>query len=143
MSVPYPELFWSRYTGLGSQTQTPKLSKVLIPGISFHHCSLSQSHESDVLSLFTMQNSQHFLGFCPWTRLGRAYSASQTKQLHNGFSPHHAHWKTDTPKKLLDTALNILNYFMFLLKWAIADMTRDNFNIIKTKYSLRFINNWQ
>ena len=27
-TVAYPELFWSQYTGLGSQTQTPKLSKV-------------------------------------------------------------------------------------------------------------------
>ena len=27
-TVPYPELFWSQYTGLGSQTPTLKLSKV-------------------------------------------------------------------------------------------------------------------
>ena len=104
-SVPYPELFWSRYTGLGSQTQTPKLSKVLISGISFRHRLLSQSHESDVLSLFRMQNSQNFQGLCPWTPLGRAYSTLQTNQLHNGFSPRYACRKTGNPKKLLDTAL--------------------------------------
>ena len=27
-TVPYPKLFWSWYTSLGSQTQTPKLSKL-------------------------------------------------------------------------------------------------------------------
>ena len=48
---------------MGSETQTPKLSKVLISGVSFYHRSLPQSHESDVLSLFSMQNSQKFPGF--------------------------------------------------------------------------------
>ena len=103
--MPYPELFWSRYTSLGSQTQTPKLSKVLISGVSFHHCSLLLSHETDVLSLFRMQNSQNFLGLCPWTPLGRACSAPQTTQLHNSFSPCYTCRKTGTPKKLLDMAL--------------------------------------
>ena len=111
-AVPYPELFWSRYTGLGSQTQTNKLSKVLISGMSFRQRSLSQSHESDVLSLFRMQNSQNFSGLCPWTPLGRAYSAPQTNQLQNGFSPRYAHRKTSTPKKLLDMAMLCSKYFV-------------------------------
>ena len=38
-TVPYPELFWSWYTSLGSQAQTPKCSKVLISGVSFHQRS--------------------------------------------------------------------------------------------------------
>ena len=33
--MPYPELFWSWYTGLGSKTQDPKISKLLIPSVSF------------------------------------------------------------------------------------------------------------
>ena len=74
-SVPYPGLFWSWYTSLGLQTQTPKLSKVLISGLNFCHHSFWQSHESNVLSLFRMQNSQNFQGLCPWTPVGRAYSA--------------------------------------------------------------------
>ena len=57
----------------------------LISGVSFRHCSLSQSHESDVSSLFRMQNSQKFLGLCPWTPLGRAYRTPKTTQLHNVF----------------------------------------------------------
>ena len=48
--MPYPEVFRSRYTCLGYQTQTSEFSKVLISGVSFHHRSLSQSHESDILS---------------------------------------------------------------------------------------------
>ena len=55
--VPYPKLFWSWYTGLGSQTQTHKLSInyilltfPLISGVHFRHCSLLQRHESNVLS---------------------------------------------------------------------------------------------
>ena len=51
----------------GIPNSDPKLSKVLISGISFRHRSLSQSHESDVLSLFRMQNTQDFPGLCPWT----------------------------------------------------------------------------
>ena len=55
--------FWNRYTGLGSQTQTPKLSKVLISGVSFHHRSLSQSHERDVLSYSECKIANIFWGF--------------------------------------------------------------------------------
>ena len=72
-SVPYPELFWSWYTGLGSQTQIPKCSKVLISGVSF--CQRSLSREQ-CFELFRTQNSQKVPGFCPWTPLGRAYSTT-------------------------------------------------------------------
>ena len=47
---------------------------MLISGVSFHHRSLLQSHDSNVLSLFRMQNSQNFPGLCACTPLGRAYS---------------------------------------------------------------------
>ena len=40
----------SQCTGLESQTQTPKFSKVLISGVSFRHRLLSQFYESHVLS---------------------------------------------------------------------------------------------
>ena len=70
--MPYPELFWSWYTCLGSQTQTPKCSKVLISGVSFH---VAEPREW-CFELFRMQNSQTFPGFCPWTPLGRAYSTT-------------------------------------------------------------------
>ena len=59
----YPELFRSPYTGLRSQTQTPKLSKVLIPGVSFRHHWLSQSQESDILSYSECKKAKLFLGF--------------------------------------------------------------------------------
>ena len=104
--VPYPELFGSQYTGLGSWNQTPKLSKVLLSGVSIRYRSLSPSHKSDVLSLFRMQNSQNFLELCTWTPLGRAYSAPQTTQMHNGFSPCYTCQKTSTPPKLLDMTLS-------------------------------------
>ena len=112
-SVPYPELFWSRYTVLGSQTQTPKLSKVLISGISFRHHSLSQSQWEQCFELFRMQNSQNFPVLCPWTPLRRAYSAPfhQTPQMHNGFSPCYACRKTGTLKKLMSFS-RILLIFM-------------------------------
>ena len=48
--------------------------------------------------LFRMQNSKNFPGLCPWTPLGKAYSASQTSQLRNGFSPRYARRKTGTPQ---------------------------------------------
>ena len=98
--VSYPELFWSQYTGLGSQTQTPKCSKVLISGVSFHQRFLSQSQESDVLSYSERKIAKNFQGFAP--------VPPQTPQLHNGFSPHYIRWKTGIPKKLLDTALQSL-----------------------------------
>ena len=61
--MPYPELFWSRYTCLGSQIQTPKFSKVLISGVSFRHHWLSQSYESDVLSYSECRKTKLFRGF--------------------------------------------------------------------------------
>ena len=64
-TVPNPELFWSQYTGFGSQTQTPKHSKALISGVSFHQCSLSQSQESDVLSYSKHKIAKNFQGFAP------------------------------------------------------------------------------
>ena len=63
--VSYPELFWSQYTGLGSQTQTPKCSKVLISGVSFHQRFLSLSQESDVLSYSEHKIAKNFQGFAP------------------------------------------------------------------------------
>ena len=114
LPVLYPELFWSWYTCLGSQTQTPKLSKVLISGLSFRHHSLLPSHNSNVLSLFRMQNSQNFLRLCPWTPPGRAYRAPQNTQLYNEFSPSYTRRKTSTPQKLLDTALiTYTNYYYY------------------------------
>ena len=74
-SVLYPELFWSQYTGLGSQTQTSKCSKVLISCVSFCQRYLLQSKER-YFELFRMQNSQTFPGFHPWTLLGRADSVA-------------------------------------------------------------------
>ena len=51
----------------------PPNAQVLISGISFRQCSLLQSQESDVLIY-----SEHKIAknFCPWTPLGRAYSAA-------------------------------------------------------------------
>ena len=81
--------------------------------------------------LFRTQNSQKFPGFRPWTSLGRAYSThwayslqqacsrltgltiystQRTPQLHNSFSHCYACWKTSIPKKLLDTALQKIEY---------------------------------
>ena len=71
IAVPYPELLWSRYSSLGSQTQTPKLSKVLISGVSFHHRSLSQSHKSNVLSYSECKIANIFQGFTPERHWGR------------------------------------------------------------------------
>ena len=58
--VPYPELFWGQYTSLGSQTQTP-----LISGVSFHHCLLSQGHNSYLLSYSECKITNIFQGFAP------------------------------------------------------------------------------
>ena len=105
MPVPYPELFWSQYTDLGSQIQSPKRSKVLISGISFRQRSLSQSQESDVLSYSERKIAKTFQGFVPGSYWGGFAEPPQTPRLHNSFSPHYARRKTGTPKKLLDMAL--------------------------------------
>ena len=55
-----------------------------------------------------MQDSQNFLGICPNIPLGRAYTTCQTPQLLHGFSPCYALQKTTTPKKLLDTTLEVV-----------------------------------
>ena len=68
------------------------------------------------LDLFRMQNSQNFLGLCPWTPLGRDCNVPQTPKLYNRFSPHYAGRKTGTPKKLLDTALTGIRYLKNSLK---------------------------
>ena len=105
LAVPYPELFWNQYTGLGSQTQTPKRSKVLISSVSFHQRSLSQSQESDVSSYSEHKIAKNSQGFAPGPHWGGLTAPPQTPRLHNGFSPRYARQKTDTPKKLLHTAL--------------------------------------
>ena len=107
-SVPYPELFWSWYTGLGSQTQTPKYSKVLISGVSFCQHSLLQSQESNVLSYSECKIAKTFQGFAPGPHWGGLTALPQTSWLHNGFSLCFAHRKTSTPIKLLDTALGLI-----------------------------------
>ena len=85
MTVLYLDLFWSQYTGLGSQTQTPKCSKVLISGVSFHQRSLSQSQESDVLSYSERKIAKNFQGFAPGPHWGGLTALPQTPQLHNSF----------------------------------------------------------
>ena len=101
-SVPYPELFWSWYTGLGSQTQIPKCSKVLISGVSF--CQRSLSREQ-CFELFRTQNSQKVPGFCPWTPLGRAYSTTPDSPAAQQFFSSLRLLKNWHPQKLLDMAL--------------------------------------
>ena len=64
-TVLYPELFWSQYTSLGSQTQTLTCSKVLISGVSFRQHSLLQSQESYVLSYSECKIAKNFQGFTP------------------------------------------------------------------------------
>ena len=77
LSVQYPELFWSRYTGLGFQT--------------FESVKINSSEKRQMtdrcLELFRMQTTQNFQGIYPWTPLGRAYSAPRPPdpQLHYGF----------------------------------------------------------
>ena len=104
-AVPYPELFWSSYTGLGSQIQTPKRSKVLISGVSFRQRSLSQSQESNVFSYSECKIAKNFQDFVSGPHWGGFTGPPQTPRLHNGSSPCYARWKTGTPKRLLDTAL--------------------------------------
>ena len=95
----------------GSQTQTPKCSKVLISGVSFCQRSLLQSQESDVLSYSERKIAKNFQGFAPGSHWEGSTASSQTPRLHNGFSPCYACRKTGTPKKLLDTALVAKAYF--------------------------------
>ena len=96
----YPELFWSRYTSLGSQIQSPKCSKVLISGVSFCQRSLSQSQESNVLNYSECKIDKNFQGFAPGPYWGGLPVPPQTPHLHNGFSHSYTRWKTSTPQKI-------------------------------------------
>ena len=103
--MPDPELFQSWYTGLGSQTQTPKHSKVSISGVSFCQRSLSQSQESDVLSYSECKIAKNFQGITPGPHWGGLTVPAQAPRPHKGFSSCYTCQKTNTPQKLLDTAL--------------------------------------
>ena len=94
--VPYPELFWSRYAGLWSQTQTPKRSKVLIYGVSFRQRSLSQSQESDVLSYSERKIGKNVQGFAPgphWGGLTAPLSSSKNRYPQKNCWIRHCLWK--------------------------------------------------
>ena len=128
LTVPYPELFWSLYTSLGSQTQTPKRSKVLISGVSFGQHSLSQSQESNVLSYSECKIAKNFQGFTPGPHWGGPTALPQTPQLHNSFSHHYTCQKTGTPQKLLDTAL-INKYSDFESYWFYIEIENVFFSV--------------
>ena len=85
----------SQCTGLESQTQTPKFSKVLISGVSFRHRLLSQFYESHVLSYSEYKIAKIFRGFAPRPHWG-GLSAIPPPRLPSC---------ADFPQKLLDTAL--------------------------------------
>ena len=51
------------------------LKRCKLSGVSFRQCSLSQSQDSNVLSYSKHKIAKNFPGCCPWTPLGRAYSA--------------------------------------------------------------------
>ena len=136
--VLYPELFWSRYTSLGSQPQTPKCSKVLISGATFHQRSLSQSPESDVLSYSECKIAKNFQCFAPGLHWERLTAQPQTPWLHNSFSPSYTRQKTDTPQKLLDMALKVWQTEIFIIlghffPFQLTDkLENQNFKIEKT-----------
>ena len=98
LPVPYPELFCSWYTGLGSQIQTPKRSKVLISGVSFPQRFLSQSQESNVLSYSERKLTKNFQGFAPGPHWGELTALPQSPQLHIGFSSFSLVKKPVSPK---------------------------------------------
>ena len=100
ISVPYAELFWSQYTGLGSQAQTPKRSKVLITGVSFRQRSLSQSQESYVLSYSEPKIAKNFQRFTSGPRWEGLTVPPQTPRLHNGFFPSLCSSKNQHPQKI-------------------------------------------
>ena len=108
---------WRWYTGLESQTQTPKCSKVLISGVSFRQHSLSQSQESNVLSYSERKIAKNFMGFAPGPYWGGLTALPLTLWLYNSFSPHYACRKTSTPKKVLDTALILYMIFKLGFNW--------------------------
>ena len=103
LPVPYRELFWSRYTSLGSQTQTLKNVKINSSKnrqLTFHTLVPQRVEPWEgCFELLRMQNRQNFPGLCFWSPLGRADSApsrllSCTRLAGYG-----------SPQKLLDTAL--------------------------------------
>ena len=91
-SVLYPEVFWSRYSGLRSQTlksvKTNSSKNRQMPV----HTNLTMY--SFCIKLFRMQNNQNFPGLRPWTPMGRAYSVPLQTPCH-------------TTKNFLDTALSL------------------------------------
>ena len=97
--VPYPELFWSRYTGLGSQTQTPKRSKVLISGVSFRQHSLSQNQQSNVLSYSECKIAKNFQGFAPGPNCGGVTAPPDSPTAQRIFSLLHSS-KNRHPQKI-------------------------------------------
>ena len=125
--MPYLELFWCWYTSLGSQTQTPKCSKVLISGVTFHQCSLLQSQESDVLSYSEHKIAKNFQGFPPGLHWEGLTVLSQTPQLHSG-----------TQKNLLDMALQ--NDHFLLIIWhcqvRFASILTPHYFTLSVGYSL-------
>ena len=86
---------------------------MMISGVNFRQRSLMQSQESDVLNYSERKIAQNVQGFAPGPHCGELTAPPQTTRLHNGFSPQYARWKTGTPKKLLDAALNIFFLLSF------------------------------
>ena len=76
LTVPYPELLWSQYIGLGSQTQTHKTLKSLDFWSKLSSTFLVTEPREWCFELFRMQNSQKFPGFHPWTPLGSTCSTT-------------------------------------------------------------------
>ena len=55
----------------GVPNSDPQTLKVLISGVSFRHCSLSQSHESEVLSYSECKIAKIFQDFAPGPHWGQ------------------------------------------------------------------------
>ena len=94
LSVQYPELFWSRYTGLGFQT--------------FESVKINSSEKRQMtdkcLELFRMETTQNFQGIYPCTPLGRTYSVPRPPDspAAQWLSPRYTCQKNSVPKKLPD-----------------------------------------
>ena len=140
-----PELFWSRYTGLWSQAQTPKLSKVLISGVSFHHRSLLHSHESNVLSYSEFKMTKVFWGFAPGPYWGSFTLPPDSPAAQRFFSSLCSLKNWHPPRKLLDMALirshsdvklncriKYLNYVVItlILYWCNIRLAAINFQVL-------------
>ena len=109
LPVPYRELFWSRYTSLGSQTQTLKNVKINSSKnrqLTFHTLvPQCVEQREECFELLRMQNSQNFPGICYWTPLRRACSAPSRLLSCTMVFLATLVKKPVPPKKLLDTAL--------------------------------------